>query len=554
MLLLTAFAFLAGIVTILSPCILPVLPIVLSTSLGGGRSRAFGVITGFVLSFTFFTLFLTTLVQATGVSADFLRIVSVFVIASFGLTLILPQAQGFIERLFARLSSLVPSTAGKSGFWGGIIVGLSLGLIWTPCVGPILASVISLAITGSVTGSAFILTLAYALGTALPMLVIILGGQSLLSKNRWLLARASAIQRFFGLVMILTASAIYLNLDRRFQTFILNQFPDYGVGLTAIEDNPAVREQLDRLNAPSPPPGTLGQPTSDMLNPLDYGSAPELIPGGAWFNSDPLTIAGLRGKVVLVDFWTYTCINCIRTLPYLRVWHAKYAGAGLVIIGVHAPEFEFEKSADNVRTAISDFQLEYPVVQDNDHATWRAYQNRFWPAKYLIDKNGRIRYVHFGEGNYNETEVQIQKLLAEAGVSVSGPVANPTYQNYARTPELYIGSDRFSPGSMNFQGDWIDQGEYREAYRGAKLTLDFNAKEVFLVMRPGSPATPRVRVLLDDQPVPDSSAGADLDAQGEFLVSDDRLYKLINLPAPGAHTLTIDFLNHSVELFAFTFG
>jgi len=557
-LLLTAFAFLAGVVTILSPCILPVLPIVLTSSLGGGRSRAFGVVAGFVMSFTFFTLFLTTLVRAVGIPADSLRTLSVVIIAVFGLTLLLPSAQRLTEKLFARLSSLVPNTANKSGFFGGVVVGISLGLIWTPCVGPILASVISLALTGSVTGTAVILTLAYALGTALPMLVIILGGQSLLSRNRWLLSRAAFIQQVFGLIMIVTAAAIYFNLDRRLQTYILDKFPGYGLGLTRLEDTSAVRHELDKLNAPSPAPGTVGRPTSDMLSPADYGLAPELMPGGSWFNlpagQKALTLAGLRGQVVLVDFWTYTCINCIRTLPYLKAWDDRYRDSGLVIIGVHTPEFEFEKSAANVATAIRDFGLKYPVMQDNDYATWRAYQNNYWPAKYLIDSAGRIRYTHFGEEGYDQTEAMIQKLLTEAGSPITVPIDNPDYQNFARTPELYVGSDRFVAGSMSFSGDWIDRGEYREAYPGATLTLDFNAKEVFLVMRPGTKATPRTRILLDGQPVPISFAGLDTTKGAEFLVRQDRLYKLINLPQAGSHTLTIEFINHPVELFAFTFG
>jgi len=554
MIILVVFAFLAGIVTILSPCILPVLPIVLSSSLAGGRRRAFGVVTGFVASFTFFTLFLTSIVRATGIPADSLRTFSVVVITVFGLSLILPQAQGLIERLFARLSSLVPSTTGRGGLVGGLLVGLSLGLIWTPCVGPILASVISLALTGTVSGFAVILTLAYALGTAIPMFVIIMGGQSLLSKNRWLLSHSAHIQRLFGLIMVLTAMAIFFNLDRRFQAYILDQFPQYGAGLISLEDTATVRQELNRLSGPTPAPGTLGRPSSDMTDPQDFGPAPEIIPGGVWFNSSPLTLAALRGKVVLVDFWTYTCINCIRTLPYLRSWHDRYSDAGLVIIGVHTPEFEFEKSADNLRSAISDYQLTYPIVQDNDYATWRAYSNRFWPAKYLIDKSGTIRYRHFGEGKYDETERQIQRLLAETGATISATVSNPTYQNYSRTPELYVGSDRFVSGTLDFSGDWIDHGEFRTAYKDAALTLDFTAKEVFLIMRPNSAATPRVRLLLDGRPLPENTAGVDAGSEGELLIRADRLYKLLNLPQPGSHTLTIEFLNHPVDLFAFTFG
>jgi thiol-disulfide isomerase/thioredoxin len=386
------------------------------------------------------------------------------------------------------------------------------------------------------------------------MLIIILGGQSLLSKSRFLLSHTAAIQRLFGVVMVLTSIGLFFNVDRRFQSFILDRFPNYGLGLTSLETNSAVQAELSALNGPQPLPGTLGQPMSDMINPQDFGPAPELIPGGEWFNSSPLTLAGLRGKVVLVDFWTYTCINCIRTLPYLSSWHTKYSDSGLVIIGVHTPEFEFEKSASNLRSAISDYAIPYPVVQDNAYATWHAFHNSYWPAKYLIDAKGIIRYTHFGEGKYDQTEAFIQKLLAESGTPPTHPIANAQSENYARTPELYVGSNRFSANSMRFTGDWIDQGEFREAYQGSTLTLDFQAKEVFLVMRPGTPATPRIRVLLDGSPVQSDQAGSDTKQNSEFLLHDDRLYHLISLPVPGSHSLTIEFLTHPVEVFAFTFG
>src|SRR3989344_9651039 len=374
MILLFGFAFLAGIVTILSPCILPVLPVVLSGGISGGKQRPLGIVAGFISSFTFFTLFLTSIVRATGVSPDALRSVSVVVIIAFGLSLLVPKLQAFIEQFLSRVSSLAKRTE-RSDFAGGIFIGASLGLVWTPCVGPILASVISLALTGTVTTTAFFITLAYSIGTAIPMLAIVWGGRALLQKVPWLVASTGKIQKIFGLLMILTALAIATNLDRKFQTYILTTFPQYGVGLTKLEDNPIVKKQL-----------------VDMQT-NDRQTAPELTAGGQWFNSEPLTLSQLKGKVVLVDFWTYTCINCIRTLPYLKNWYAKYKDKGFVIIGVHTPEFEFEKDASNVARAIADFGLEYPVMQDNDYATWRAYDNRYWAAKYLIDKEGKIRYT-----------------------------------------------------------------------------------------------------------------------------------------------------------------
>ncbi|TSC87713.1 MAG: hypothetical protein G01um101416_393 [Microgenomates group bacterium Gr01-1014_16] len=546
MILLIFFAFLAGFVTILSPCILPVLPVVLSGSVGGGKRRPFGIVAGFVASFTFFTLFLSFLVKATGISADSLRLLSVIVIFSFGLSLILPGFQAFIEKLFARLLQL--KSTDREGFTGGLILGLGLGLLWTPCVGPILASVISLALTGSVNFTALGITLAYSLGTAIPMFIVIYTGRQILGR---LQPYSTLIQKTFGVIMIATALALYLNLDRKLQTYILQTFPNYGVGLTRLEDNPLVQKQLGQLRTTPMPKSKIGQPMNEFLPAVlpNYGPAPELIPGGQWFNSQPLKLSDLKGKVILIDFWTYTCINCIRTLPYLKSWDEKYRDKGLVIIGVHTPEFEFEKNPANVQKAITDFGLKYPVMQDNDYATWNAYQNRYWPAKYLIDKDGRIRYTHFGEGEYDATEKTIQQLLA-----VDMPVANPVYQISTRTPELYIGSSRYQSGFIEFTGQWKNFEEYRQGTPPtAQLTLDFNAKDVYLVMGPQR-SYGEIKLELDDQPVSSQFAGADV-KDGSVQVVSQRAYHLIHLPQSAKHTLKITVTDvFSIEFFAFTFG
>src|SRR3989338_699039 len=249
MILLIAFVFLAGIITVLSPCILPILPIILTSSIGGvntGKSRPIGVVIGFILSFTFFTLFLSTIVRLSGISADTLRFVSVFVVSGFGISLLIPQFQVLVERLFSKLAGFVPTSQYRSGFGGSLLIGFSVGLLWTPCVGPILASVISLAITGTVTFDAFLITLAYSLGTAIPMLLIMLGGQTALKKVPWLLANLVNIQKLFGILMIITAIGIFYNVDRKFQTFVLNTFPQYGIGLTKFEDNELIKNQLQK--------------------------------------------------------------------------------------------------------------------------------------------------------------------------------------------------------------------------------------------------------------------------------------------------------------------
>lgn len=527
MFLLLLFAFLAGIVTILSPCILPILPIILATSVTdeNSRKRPYGIVVGFILSFTFFTLFLSTLVNLLGISADSLRNFSVIVIGLFGFSLIIPRFQLLMESLFARLANFVPSTSGKTGFGGGVLIGLSLGLLWTPCVGPILASVISLAITGTVTTDAFFITLAYSLGTAIPMYLVIISGRSLFTKIPWLLSNTTRIQKVFGLIMILVSFAIYQGYDRNFQTYILTQFPQYGAGLTKFEDKAFVKDELEDM----------GKPNVKLMRTGNL--APDLKAGGEWFNTKPLSIKELKGKVVLVDFWTYTCINCIRTLPYLKSWHEKYSDKGLVIVGVHAPEFEFEKDSVNVADAIKDFGIEYPIMQDNDYATWRAYQNRYWPAKYLIDKEGNIRYTHFGEGDYDETEAAIQELL-----SLSAPIANSNYRTYGRTPELYLGTSRWADyAGLRLVGDWQRGEESSTPKSGATLELKFDAKSAHLVMTPiGGPA--RVEVYVDDKLVK------------TIEVTKNMLYDLVDLDSPGVHDLRLVFPAGEVELFAFTFG
>lgn len=578
MLILILFAFIAGIVTVLSPCILPLLPIILSSSVdSSGKRRPLGVVTGFVLSFTFFTLFLSTIVRVSGIPAGSLRAFSIIVLAGFGLSLLSPQFQALLEKLFTKLTRFAPQSQTKHGFGGGLVIGLSLGLLWTPCVGPILASVISLALTGSVTTQAFFITLAYSLGTALPMFAIIQAGSTALQKVPWLVQNTSTIQKAFGVLMILTAVGIHYNIDRQFQTYILNTFPNYGTGLTKIEDNDLVRQQLDQQSGSSIKPEDMGKPMSELTLPKGP-IAPEIIPGGEWFNlqddQSSLTLAKLQDQVVLIDFWTYSCINCQRTLPYLRAWHEKYSDQGLVIIGVHAPEFEFEKDPRNVAQAISDFELEYPIIQDNNFATWRAYNNRYWPAKYLIDKDGYIRYTHFGEGKYDETEQNIQQLLIESGSTdaASTSIDNPSYQINSHTPESYLGYARIArfaspelvkkdqlstytkPNNLGsnqlaFQGQWLITEEYAQPQAGSQLHLYFEAQEVFLVMNSAQEQS-QVRVYVDDQL---QYFGDDND-NGIVTVTQDDLYKLVKLDRPGRHTLRLEFLDDSAQLFAFTFG
>ncbi len=573
--ILILFAFLGGLVTILSPCILPLLPIVLGASAQEGKKRPLGVVSGFIISFTFFTLFLTSIVRATGLPGDTLRNIAAITILVFGLVLTIPKLLVLWESLASRLANRTKAPRDANGFKGGFAIGISLGLVWTPCVGPILASIITLAATSQVGLGAVVITAAYSAGTAIPLFFLIYGGNRAVKTMPYLKKNSPAIQKIFGLLMILTALALYTGFDRRFQSYILDRFPEYGAGLTSFENTPFVESQINKLKQQGDPMNNLKTKLLNATNP----PAPEISGGGKWFNSDPLTLASLQeeNKIVLIDFWTYSCINCIRTLPHLKAWHAKYAPLGLAVIGVHSPEFEFEKDPDNVQKAIQDFGIPYPVVQDNDFQIWRAFNNHYWPAKYLIDKEGRIRYTHFGEGEYEETERWIQKLLEETGKTTDkSTLPLEEYLVQTRSPETYLGYWRISgfvspegvledqkttyslgtnPLSLNtwgFSGDWTIRYQHSEGSPNSSLSFRFHAKAVHLVMRPiGEPGT-TVKILLDGKPIVESS-GDDV-KNGLVKLDGDRLYNLFKAAFPEEHTLTIEFPEGNAEVYAFTFG
>lgn len=568
MFILILFAFLAGIVTILSPCILPVLPIVLSGSLGNSKARPFGIVTGFILSFTFFTLALSTIIKLTGLPPNLLRNVSIVIIFIFGLTLLLPSFQSLTVKLFSKLTALAPKGNSNNGFLSGIVLGASLGIVWTPCVGPIIASVITLAATSNVNLETVFITLAYSIGTAIPMFLIILGGKKALSKVPWITKNTERIQKAFGFVMILLALALYFGLDIRFQNYILQKFPGYGNGLTQIENNSAVTKQLNQIRN-----------TGNQILFNGNQNAPELVAGGKWFNSSPLTISSLRGKVILLDFWTYTCVNCIRTLPHIEAWYEKYHDKGLVVIGVHTPEFEFEKDPNNVQKALINLDVKYPVMQDNDYSTWNAYGNQYWPEEYLIDSKGMIADNHIGEGDYAKTETTIQKLLTQAGYKVNNSMTNIPDQTPTSnlSPESYLGSQRMefkypygSVGNGNqtftlpdnlplnsfaFGGSWTITDGYAVTGNKAFLEYNFYADKVFLVIRPGNATgNPSVKVSIDGKEMNSLNAGVDV-KNGVVNITVDKLYNLVDLKGKvESHVLKLEFNNPGIQVYAFTFG
>lgn len=604
---LLVFAFLSGIITILSPCILPVLPVILAGSVRGGKTRSLGIVSGFIISFTFFTLALTVIVQAFGIPADTLRIVAVVIIVLFGLVLIVPRFHEWFGSIAWKIANLgktrklkEPGNSGEksgiAGYVSGLPVGLSLGLVWTPCVGPIMASVISLALTERLDAGAAFITLSYALGTSIPMLAVMLGGRALLNRVPFLMRNTEKIQKVFGVLMIIVGISIGFGWDRQFQAAVLRIFPQYGTGLTIIETIDPARDALEQRENPGlimeekPDFFTPGKQPEDGV-PGDYGKAPGIVTGGMWFNTGTLDVqAGdkksgenltngtgflsmedLKGRVVLIDFWTYSCVNCIRTIPALQSWYMKYRDQGFVIIGVHTPEFEFEKNPSNVRKAIEDLGIRWPVVLDNEYRQWKAYANRYWPAHYFIDIHGRVRYFHFGEGHYDTSEKVIRKLLKEAGKETGSHISvfDSTYR--AKTPETYLGYSRgrgfasavppvedmvtgYQPsrvpgnGEWNLTGRWMIADEYVVPEAEGILQLGFDAQDVFLVIEPEE-AGGEIIIGIDEISGPDTP-----DVKDGVLVPDEsRLYHLAGLKEPGPHVLRLD-VRGKLRLFAFTFG
>lgn len=578
MVLLVVFAFLAGAATAVSPCVLPVLPVVLAAGATGGRRRPLGVVVGLSTTFAFATVVLVYVIDALGLPDDLMRNLAIVVLLAFGLSLLIPPLGMRVEAWISRVMPTPQAGRDQDGFVSGLLVGGSLGFVYAPCAGPILAGVITVSASQSFTAGRLAVALSYAFGTAVVLYLLMLGGRRVTSR---LAPNAGRMQMAMGAVMVIVAVLMLGNYDTRFQTAIADDLPSALVNPTGeLEKNDKVKNRLDRLRNDGRQgvgSSSAAKPSGDELPVL--GEAPEFTGTQRWFNTsspDGLTLAGLRGKVVLVDFWTYTCINCIRTLPYLKAWDARYRPKGLTIVGVHTPEFPFEKDAGNVVDAIKQNGLKYPVVQDNDYATWDAYANRYWPAKYLIDAEGRVRYTHFGEGDDEETEQAIRDLLAEAGhtpgahARATGETASPN----VTTPETYLGSaraERFANGpimagtrkyeapdggpaddGLAYGGTWKISSDAATAVSDSELQLRFGARRVFLVLGSSGGKARDVGVLLDGKPVPRQLAGKDV-AAGAVTVTGQRLYRLVDMPATGRHLLTLR-VPPGVSGYAFTFG
>jgi cytochrome c biogenesis protein CcdA/thiol-disulfide isomerase/thioredoxin len=460
MVVLIVFAFIAGAATALSPCVLPVLPVALAAGVTGGRRRPLGVVSGLALSFTVATVALVYLISALGLPSQLLRTLSIIALIGFGVSLLIP-ALG--DRLEARLSRIGPSLdiGGRGGnadggFWSGMLVGGGLGFVYAPCAGPILAGVITVSASQSLSAGRLAVALAYGIGSAIVLYGLMLGGRRLTGR---LARRSGRFQMSMGAIMVVIALLMLGNYDTRFETSIAADLPSFLVNPTkSLETSSAAAKELAALRGhKARRTGGLKEADAGERLPA-IGVAPQFVGTQSWFNTPggrPLSLASLRGRVVLVDFWTYSCINCIRTLPYLNAWNERYASKGLTIVGVHTPEFPFEHSAANVQEAIRQNGIRYPVAQDNNYATWNAYNNEYWPAEYLIDARGRIRVADFGEGEYAAKERAIRSLLVEAGAEGLGQATHVQAQAPSAsefTQESYLGAEkaeRFENGSLH---------------------------------------------------------------------------------------------------------
>jgi cytochrome c biogenesis protein CcdA/thiol-disulfide isomerase/thioredoxin len=546
MLLLLGVAFVAGIVTAVSPCVLPVLPIVLAGGATGGPRRPFAIIAGLVVSFTVFTLTAAALLSALGLPDDLLRNLAIAIVVVVGLALVWPRLGELLGRPFYALARRQPGDTG-----GGFVLGLSLGLLFTPCAGPVIAAVATVAATQSFSLQAFLITLAYGLGAGLVLLGVALAARRGMNL-RSVRAHAPAIRRALGVAILVVAVLMVYGVDKDLQTRV----PEYTRALQALEESAAAHGELEDLV------GGPGLAEEERLD--DFGVAPEFQAIEGWINSEPLTMQALRGKVVVIDFWTYSCINCLRTLPHVTAWYDAYRDDGLVIVGVHTPEFAFERESDNVRRAVRDHGIKYPVALDPDYGTWQAWLNRYWPAKYFVDRRGHVRYAHFGEGAYEESERVIRRLLAEdsGGDLVSEEIEDETPAG-AQTPESYLGYERidrfvgsrivpdreadyaipqFVPlHGLAYGGRWTVEDERIVAGEDARLRLHFKGSSVFLVLgTEGNQET--VDVTLDGEHV------------GTATVTQDDLYTLARIPGQKRdHFLDLRF-SPGTEAYAFTFG
>jgi cytochrome c biogenesis protein CcdA/thiol-disulfide isomerase/thioredoxin len=528
-------SFLEGFALIISPCILPILPLILSGSLTGSKARPIGIITGFIFIFSILVLFSRSLVQYTHLDPTYLRTTAFIILVLLGIimlsTYLTEKFTVLTNRLVSVGNSLQTANNPQSGFWGGFVFGCLVGIIWTPCAGPLLAAAIVQIAIQQTTLSSVIAIIAFAIGAGVPMFIIAWLGRSVMTQFNFFKSHSILCRKILGAIII--GSVFYLI---------------YSEGMM----NANAQTNNERTTS-----------ASTLINGLFLPyKAPEIQGIDAWINSSPLELSKLKGKVILIDFWTYSCINCIRTLPYLKSWYEKYHDKNFIIIGIHTPEFEFEKNLSNVKNAVQKFGIHYPVALDNRYTTWLNYKNRYWPAHYLINKNGDVVYQHFGEGEYDVTENNIRYLL---GLGGQASEARAEKLSSSMTPEIYLGyaranrmmnlqaalknttmeyhyPDTLPQDSWALQGKWIIHSEHVvSASSSAAIKLHFHAKKVYAVM--GAVNHPvKVKIRLNQKTIK------------EIEVTHQQLYTLVDSNQSEEGTLELIAESPDLEVYTFTFG
>ena len=615
--ILFILAYLGGVLTIVSPCILPVLPFVFARAGQPFLRSTLPMLVGMAATFAAVAT-LAALGGGWAVQAnEYGRYAAMVLLAIFGIILLFPSLSDYLTRPLVSLGARLSQSADRGARSGGstviasLLLGVATGLLWAPCAGPVLGLILTgAALQGASVGTTLLL-LAYALGAATSLMLALLIGGKVYQAMKRSLGVGEWLRRGVGVAVLAAVVVIAMGLDTGF----LTQASLASTG--SLEQNLVDRFHAQDQQKPSSvvmsgdDGGAMkmsgNQPSMGMTNTMAMqgtmamqakpaaaadalpveGQMPSLDGAVQWLNSPPLTAESLKGKVVLVDFWTYSCINCIRAIPYVKAWAEKYKDQGLVVIGVHAPEFAFEKNVDNVKKAIGDLGITYPVAIDNDYGVWRAFNNEYWPAHYFIDAEGRARHHHFGEGDYDQSERVIQQLLAEAGhknvasdivdVKASGAEA-ASDQTDMQSPETYVGWQRSqnfvdTAGTVNdtphdytaatpklnewgLTGNWTVSGENAGLNnKDGSIYYRFHARDLHLVLGPGADGKPvRYQVTVDGKP-PGDSHGVDTDADGNGTVTGQRLYQLLREAGPVMdHTFEIRFLDPGVQALRLRLG
>ncbi|MEG0192806.1 MAG: cytochrome c biogenesis protein DipZ [Stenotrophomonas sp.] len=586
--LLLLLAYLGGVLTLLSPCILPVLPFVFARADRPFLRSTLPLLLGMALTFTVVASLAAVGSHWVAQANQIGRWVALVLMAVFAVALLWPTLADHLlapfQRIGARLSARADAAdaAGRGGAWTSLLIGIATGLLWAPCAGPILGLVLTgAALNGASVGTSSLL-LAYALGAVTALALAVWVGGRVFRALQARLGLGNVVRRVLGVAALLAVVAIGLGWD----TGLLTRLS--AVSTARIEQG--LLDAVPDAQPAAPPMMMMAAGQADTPLPVE-GTLPALDGATGWLNSPPLSAEQLRGKVVLIDFWTYSCINCLRAMPFVHEWAQRYRDHGLVVVGVHTPEFAFERDPRNVMKAVQQLKVEYPVALDNQYAIWRAFNNRYWPAHYFIDAQGNIRGHQFGEGNYAHSEQVIRRLLVEAGQTDLPPPADPAaadLQGVAtqadmgnlRSPETYLGHARAeqfaSPGGQRadavfgytlpstlalnqwgLSGQWLVNDEAAQLQQaGGRIAFQFHARDLHLVLAPGEDGKPvRFRVLIDGKPLPAADAGADVAADGTGTVNEHRLYQLIRQRGTvGPHRFEIEFLDAGVQAYAFTFG